>query len=97
MPGRGGGGGGGRDDEGPDDFDGDDGPRGGGIGGGGIEMRRLVLVGVAIVILLIAGYWYVQRCQRNEEVDAYKSYVNSANAVTAPGEPRRGEARETIC
>jgi hypothetical protein len=79
MPGRGGGG---RDEEGPDDPD-DDGPRRGGIGGGGIEMRRLILVGVAIVILLIGGYWYIQRCQRNEEVDAYKSYVQSANAVTA--------------
>jgi hypothetical protein len=77
MPGRGGGG-----DDGPDDPD-DDGPRRGGIGGGGIEMRRLILVGVAIVILLIGGYWYIQRCQRNEEVDAYKSYVESANAVTA--------------
>ncbi len=80
MPGRGGGGRSG--DEGPDDPD-DDGPRRGGIGGGGIEMRRLILVGVAVVLLLIGGYWYVQRCQRNEEVDAYKSYVQSANAVTA--------------
>ena len=80
MPGRGGGG---RDDEGPDDPGDDDGPRRGGIGGGGVEMRRLILVGVAIVLLLIGGYWYVQRCQRNEEVDAYKSYVESANAVTA--------------
>lgn len=77
MPGRGN-----RDDDGPDDPDGDR-PRRGGIGGGGIEMRRLVLVGVAIVLLLIGGYWYVQRCQRSEEVDAYKSYVRSANAVTA--------------
>jgi hypothetical protein len=83
MPGRGGGGGGGRDDDGPDDPDDDDAPRRGGIGGGGIEMRRLVLVGVAILILLIGGYWYVQRCQRSEEVDSYKSYVRSANAVTA--------------
>ncbi len=80
MPGRGGGG---RDDEGPDDPGDDDGPRRGGIGGGGIEMRRLILVGVAIVLLLIGGYWYVQRCQRSEEVDAYKSYVRSANLVTA--------------
>ncbi len=76
MPGR-------RDDEGPDDPGDDDGPRRGGIGGGGIELRRLILVGVAIVLLLIGGYWYVQRCQRSEEVDAYKSYVRSANAVTA--------------
>ena len=95
MPGRGGGGGGGRDDEGPDDFDGDDGPRGGGIGGG-IELRRLILVGVAIVILLIGGYWYVQRCQRNEEVDAYKSYVNSANAVTAQANRVGAKLEETI-
>ena len=77
MPGR-------RDDEGPDDPGGDQGPRRRGIGGGdGIELRRLALVAVAIVILLIGGYWYVQRCQRSEEVDAYKSYVRSANAVSA--------------
>jgi hypothetical protein len=77
MPGR-------RDDEGPDDPDDDDRPRRRGIGGGGgIEMRRLALVAIAVVILLIGGYWYVQRCQRSEEVDAYKSYVQSANAVTA--------------
>ena len=93
MPGRGGGGG--RDDEGPDDFDGDDGPRGGGIGGG-IELRRLILVGVAIVLLLVGGYWYVQRCQRNEEVDAYKSYVNSANAVTAQANRVGAKLEETI-
>jgi hypothetical protein len=77
MPGR-------RDDEGPDDPDDEDRPRRRGIGGGGgIEMRRLALVAVAVVILLIGGYWYVQRCQRSEEVDSYKSYVRSANAVTA--------------
>jgi hypothetical protein len=76
MPGR-------RDDDGPDDPDDDDRPRRGGIGGGGIEMRRLALVAIAVVILLIGGYWYVQRCQRSEEVDSYKSYVRSANAVTA--------------
>jgi hypothetical protein len=75
MPGR-------RDDEGPDDPD-DDGPRRGGIGGGGVELRRLILVGVAVVLLLIGGYWYVQRCQRSDEVNAYKSYVRSANAVSA--------------
>ena len=76
MPGR-------RDDDGPDGPDDEDPPRRGGFGGGGIEIRRLVLVGIAVVILLIGGYWYVQRCQRNQEVDAYKSYVQSANAVTA--------------
>jgi hypothetical protein len=75
MPGR-------RDDEGPDDPD-DDGPRRGGIGGGGVELRRLALVAIAIVVLLIGGYWYVQRCQRSAEVDSYKSYVRSANAVSA--------------
>ena len=84
------------DDEGPDDLDDDDGPRRGGIGGGGIEMRRLILVGVAIVILLIGGYWYVQRCQRNEEVDAYKSYVKSANAVTAQANRVGAKLEETF-
>ncbi len=77
MPGR-------RDDEGPDDPDDGDGPRRRGLGGGGgIEIKRLALVAVAVLILLIGGYWWVQRCQRNEEVDAYKSYVRSANTVTS--------------
>ena len=77
MPGR-------RDDEGPDDPDDEDGPRRGGIGGGGgLEIKRLALVAVAVVILLIGGYWYVQRCQRSEEVDSYTSYVRSANQVTS--------------
>jgi CARDB len=92
MPGRGGGGG--RDDEGPDDPDDDDRPRRGGIGGGGVEIRRIALVVVAVVILLIGGYWYVQRCQRDQEVDAYKSYVQSANAVTADAN-RVGKALQT--
>jgi CARDB protein len=78
IPGRGGGGGGG------DDYDEDveDGPRRGGLGGG-VEVRRLALVAVAIVVVLVGGYWYVQRCQRNEEVSSYKSYVRDANAVSA--------------
>src|SRR5258705_13568966 len=76
MPGR-------RDDEGPHDPDDGDRPRRGGIGGGGPEIRRLALVAVAVVVILIVGYWYVQRCQRSEEVSSYKSYVRSANAVTA--------------
>ncbi len=84
IPGRGGGGGGGGDE--PDDFD-DDRPGGGGgrgIGGtGGLEVRRLALVAVAIVVVLVGGYWYVQRCQRSEEVSSYKSYVRDTNAVTA--------------
>ena len=46
-------------------------------------MRRLALVAVAIVVVLVGGYWYVQRCQRNEEVSSYKSYVRDANAVSA--------------
>ena len=80
IPGRGGGGGGGDDY----DEDVDDGPRRGGLGGGGgLEVRRLALVAVAIVVVLVAGYWYVQRCQRNEEVSSYKSYVRDANAVSA--------------
>jgi hypothetical protein len=78
IPGRGGGGGG-------DDYDEDvdEGPRRSGLGGGGVEVRRLALVAVAIVLVLVGGYWYVQRCQRNEEVSAYKSYVRDANAVSA--------------
>jgi hypothetical protein len=78
IPGRGGGGGGGDEYDDPED----DGPRRGGIGGG-IEVRRLALVAVAIIVVLVAGYWYVQRCQRSEEVSAYKSYVRDANAVSA--------------
>jgi hypothetical protein len=77
IPGRGGGSGG-------DDFDDpdDDRPRGGGLGGG-VEVRRLAIVALAIVLVLVGGYWYVQRCQRNEEVSSYKSYVRNANAVSA--------------
>jgi hypothetical protein len=79
IPGRGGSSGGGGDDY--DDPD-DDGPRGGG-GVGGVEVRRLAIVALAIVLVLVGGYWYVQRCQRSEEVSSYKSYVRNANAVTA--------------
>jgi hypothetical protein len=77
IPGRGGGSGG-------DDFDDpdEDRPRGGGLGGG-VEVRRLAIVALAIVLVLVGGYWYVQRCQRNEEVSSYKSYVRNANAVSA--------------
>ena len=80
MPGRGGGGGGGRDD----DEDVDDGHAAAGLAAAAASRcAGSCWSAVAIVILLIGGYWYVQRCQRNEEVDAYKSYVRDANAVTA--------------
>ena len=46
-------------------------------------MRRLALVALAIVLVLVGGYWYVQRCQRSEEVSSYKSYVRNTNAVTS--------------
>ncbi len=68
---------------------------GGGGGGGGtgdfyddpprrarIEFRRIAVLAAALVVLLIFGYWYVQRCQRSQEVDGYRSYVTSVNTLT---------------
>jgi hypothetical protein len=75
----------------------EDDTRGGGGGGGGggtgdfyddpprrgrIEFRRIAVVVAALVVLGIFGYWYVQRCQRSQEVDAYRGYVASVNQQT---------------
>ena len=46
--------------------------------------RIAILVGVVVVLALV-GYWYVQRCQRSQEVDSYKSYVKDANTLTLRG------------
>jgi CARDB len=64
-----------------DDYD-DDPPGGGGGRRRGFELRRIVLLVVAVLLLAVGGYWYVQRCQRAEEVDAYRNYVKAANSVT---------------
>ncbi len=68
----------GRKDE--DDHDDEDPPSG---GGGGPQWRRILILVIAIVVIGFGGYWYVKRCQRDNEVSAYKSYVRTMNAVTA--------------
>ncbi len=70
----------GRDEDDYDDYE--DPPGGGGGRRGGFQLRRVVLLALAVVVLAVAGYWYVQRCQRAEEVDAYRSYVEGANTTT---------------
>jgi hypothetical protein len=81
------------------DDGGDRPPTGGGGGGGGFfddeneeppgrarpQWSRIAILVGAVVVLALAGYWYVQRCQRSQEVDSYKSYVRDANALTVRG------------
>ncbi len=43
--------------------------------------QRLLVLAVGVLIVLVAGYFLVQRCQRDREVSAYQSYVQQANEV----------------
>jgi CARDB len=48
-----------------------------------VQWRRLALLAVALAVVLIAGYWYVTRCQHNQDVASYHTYVQKVNAVNA--------------
>ncbi|MFM8611762.1 MAG: hypothetical protein ACKOD0_03525 [Actinomycetota bacterium] len=43
--------------------------------------QRLLVLAVGILIVLVAGFFLVQRCQRDREVSAYQGYVQKANEV----------------
>ncbi len=43
--------------------------------------QRLLVLGGGILIVLVAGYFLVQRCQRDREVSSYQSYVAQSNEV----------------
>ncbi|MGA0121965.1 MAG: hypothetical protein ACO3KD_03025 [Gaiellales bacterium] len=43
--------------------------------------QRLLVLAVGILIVLVAGYFLVQRCQRDREVSTYQGYVQQANEV----------------
>lgn len=43
--------------------------------------QRLLVLAVGILILLVAGYFLVQRCQRDREVSTYQGYVAKTNEV----------------
>jgi len=43
--------------------------------------QRLLVLGVGILVLLVAGYFLVQRCQRDREVSEYQGYVAKTNEV----------------
>jgi len=43
--------------------------------------QRLLVLVVGILIVLVAGFFLVQRCQRDREVSAYQGYVQQANEV----------------
>jgi hypothetical protein len=43
--------------------------------------QRLLVLVIGILIVLVAGYFLVQRCQRDREVSAYQSYVSQSNEV----------------
>jgi hypothetical protein len=43
--------------------------------------QRLLVLAVGVLIVLVAGFFLVQRCQRDREVSAYQGYVQKANEV----------------
>ena len=43
--------------------------------------QRLLVLVIGILIILVAGYFLVQRCQRDREVSAYQGYVSQSNEV----------------
>ncbi len=43
--------------------------------------QRLLVLAVGILIVLVAGYFLVQRCQRDREVSSYQSYVAQSNEI----------------
>jgi hypothetical protein len=43
--------------------------------------QRLLVLVIGILILLVAGYFLVQRCQRDREVSSYQNYVSQSNEV----------------
>lgn len=43
--------------------------------------QRLLVLAVGVLIVLVAGFFLVQRCQRDREVTAYQGYVQKANEV----------------
>lgn len=43
--------------------------------------QRLLVLVIGILIVLVAGYFLVQRCQRDREVSSYQSYVSQSNEV----------------
>lgn len=47
----------------------------------GKGMQRLLVLIVGVLIVIIAGFFLVQRCQRDREVSAYQGYVQKANEV----------------
>ncbi len=47
----------------------------------GKGMQRLLVLVVGLLIVLVAGFFLVQRCQRDREVSAYQGYVQKANEV----------------
>lgn len=43
--------------------------------------QRLLVLVIGILIVLVAGYFLVQRCQRDREISAYQGYVAQSNEV----------------
>lgn len=43
--------------------------------------QRLLVLGVGVLVLLVAGYFLVQRCQRDREISTYQGYVAKTNEV----------------
>jgi hypothetical protein len=45
--------------------------------------QRLLVLVIGVLIVLVAGYFLVQRCQRDREVTSYQSYVSKSNEVAS--------------
>jgi hypothetical protein len=71
------------------------GGRGGGDGGGsrvrggrgrpsGPQIQRLAGLALAVLLVFVVGALYVQRCQRDREIEAYRTYVTDANRSRSP-------------
>ena len=43
--------------------------------------QRLLVLVIGVLIVLVAGYFLVQRCQRDREVSAYQGYVAQSNEI----------------
>ena len=43
--------------------------------------QRLLVLVIGVLIVLVAGYFLVQRCQRDREVSAYQGYVAKSNEI----------------
>ncbi len=43
--------------------------------------QRLLVLGVGLLVVIVAGYFMVQRCQRDQEVASFQGFVANSNEV----------------